>query len=144
MPITDLLTSAVQWRPVIVTRNDRARTMAAFPQVSSRDIVPVEVESAPLPVPSTAYYGVGRDEMHARPTMWRYQALAISEWLSVMGWPFAIAKVPSALVVSMPRGKQNPIRSRANIDNPAQTSLGSLSVLGAENNTSPGLAKITF
>lgn len=144
MPVSDLLEKVQQWRPTIVHRNEPTEPGYSYPQASVRRVVPVAAELAPPPVPYTAYYGVGRDQAHAEPTMWSYQALAIPEWLSVMGWPFAVAKVPSALVVDMPRGRQNPIRGRTNIDNPAQTALGSLSTLGGVQSYEPGLAKITF
>lgn len=141
MGLTQALTA---WRPTIVHRNDPVHPPAAFDQDSTRRLVPVEIEEAPRPVPYSLYSGVGRDQEHARPTVWQYQQLAPAEWLTVMGWPFQVAKVPSALVVSMPRGAQNPIRSRTNIDNPTQTALGSLTTLGGVQSYEPALSKITF
>lgn len=140
----ELLKKVVGFQPVIVHRNEPIHPRAAFDQVSQRAPVNVRVEQAPLPVPYSAYSGVGRDAAHAHPTIWRYQSLAIPEWLSVMGWPFAFAKAPSSLAVSMPRGVHNPIRERSNIDAPAQTSLGAMTAFGGGQYYSPNLAKITF
>lgn len=144
MRTAELLQTVAPWRPTVIYRNEPVHAPHAFPQDSTRRVVPVEVEHAPQPVADTAFYGVGRDQVHAVPTVWQYQQLAPAEWLTVMGWPFQVAKVPSALVVSMPRGRQNPIRGRANIDNPSQTPLGSLTTLGVAQSYQPTLAKITF
>lgn len=144
MRTAELIQTITQWRPTIVYRNEPIHAPQAFPQQSTRRVVPVEVEQAPQPVPDTAFYGVGRDQAHALPTVWQYQQLAPNEWLSVAGWPFYVAKVPSALIVSMPRGQHNPIRGRANIDNPPQVPLGSLTTLNVAQSFQPTLAKITF
>lgn len=144
MPVTDLLTKAATWRPVAMVRVDPVHPRAAFEQDSVRRDVAVNVQSAPRPVSDTSFYGIGRDSAHATPTIWQYQQLAFSEWLSVMGWPFGVPKVPSAQVVSMPRGRANAIRDRVNIDMQSQQSLGSLNVLGGAQSFSPSLSKITF
>lgn len=132
------------FQPVIVRRNDRATRADHFPQKSERYEVATEVEQAPQPIPQTSFYGVGRDVAHATPHQWRYTALAIPEWLSVIGWPFGVAKVPSALVVSMPRGRHNPVRERTNITAPQSTSLGSITAVQGVSAFQPNLAKITF
>lgn len=129
---------------VIVYRNEPMHAGAAFPMGSERYTVDVPVETAPMPPASTTFYGTGRDPEHTGRRMWRFMSLAIPEWLSVADWPFKIAKVPSALVVSMPRGGQNPLRERTNIISPPQTTLGDLTANEGVESWSPHLAKITY
>lgn len=128
----------------IVYRNEPIHAPATFGMQSVRYTTDVPVEEAPKPVQDTTFYAVGRDVEHTGKRMWRFDSLAIPEWLSVMGWPFQVAKVPSALVVSMPRGTQNPIRERANIVMPKQTSLGDLTALDGNAQYTPSLAKIAY
>jgi len=138
----DLLERMGKVRPVVLRRADPIHPRASYPQKSIRRDVPVRVQSAPRPPSDTAFSGVGRDAAHATPTVWQYQQLAFSEWLSVMGWPFLVPKVPSALVVSMPRGQHNPIRERVNIENAPQRSLGSQVSLGGAQTYSPRYMKL--
>lgn len=129
---------------VIVARNEPIHPRVSFPMGSERYTVGVRVDRAPAPVQDSTFYGVGRDPEHTGRRMWRMMNLAIPEWLSVAGWPFAVAKVPSALVVAMPMGQQNPLRERANIVSPAQTTLGDLTANAGIASWTPELAKITY
>lgn len=129
---------------VEVQRADPVHPRMAYPQENLRYDVAVRAELAPLPPQQTADYGMGRDVMHATPTMWRYQSLAIPEYAidGIIGWPFSVAKVPSALVVSMPSGHQNAIGTRANIASPQQVSLGEQTSHPGARTWSPNLIKI--
>jgi hypothetical protein len=145
MPFMERLASrVVGFQPTIIRRNDPVHPRAAFPQDSERRDVPVRTENAPLPVPYSQFSAVGRDAAHATPTVWQYQQLAFSEWLSVMGWPFGVAKTIHALHPSMPLGNALPIRERVNIDSPQPSSLGSLTSLTGVRTTAPEYAKITY
>lgn len=145
MLIPDLVQKAKGgFAPVLIHRQDPVHPPHAFEQFSDRRLVPVQVQEAPRPVPYTAYYGVGRDQAHARPTIWQYNSLAIPEILSVMGWPFGVKRIIKPQHPDMPRGRQTALSARVNIDNPQQTALGSLTTLGGTLSYSPELAKITF
>lgn len=115
---------------VVVHRNEPLRDRAYTPQLSERLPVIERVETAPQPVQDSLFYAVGRDPAHDWGYIWRYQSLAIQDWLSVAGWPFKYPKVPSALVVGMaPHPGQNPLQARANISMNQQTSYGNLTAV---------------
>lgn len=127
---------------IIVRRNDRPRDRNYTPQFSERLPVNVEAETAPKPVDYSTFYGVGRDSAHAWGHIWRYQSLAIADKLSIAAQHFGVAKVPSALVVSQPRGTQNPVRERANIEPPQQITLGERSTVKSGLSYAPQYAKL--
>jgi hypothetical protein len=98
----------------------------------------VSIQDAPQPVPYTQWWNVGRDAEHAWPVRWLYQALAIPDWLGVMGWPFSAAghTKPGSLVTAPAQRAQyagNWLSQvpRTNIVAPAQTNLGNLGSLQA-------------
>jgi hypothetical protein len=129
---------------VEVKRAEPLRDRRSTPQLSARLPVVESLQTAPPPVDYTSAWNIGKDPAHAWANIWRYQSLAIDDKLAIMGWPFAaIGKFPSALVVGMPQGTQNPIRERSNIQSPAQTSYGALSAVQAPIITSPLYAKLT-
>lgn len=101
-----------------------ASDIHAYPIQSIRRVVPVGHKSPPRPVPYSAFEGVGRDPGHDRARVDQVHSLAFSEWLGVMGWPFAIPHVSHALVVGMTGGRQTPIRHRVNIETPTPTPVG--------------------
>ena len=128
---------------MVVHRNEPMHPPAAFPQLSGPIEIDVRYEEAPKPVADSSFFGVGRDREHVGRKLYRYQALAISEWLSVAGWPFKFPKVPSALVTYVNPGRQNPIRERVNITPGKQTSLGALTTMQGVQSLAPEYAKIT-
>jgi hypothetical protein len=130
--------------PTVITyRREPTRDRTAFPQVSAP--FPVEampgqasIQDAPQPVEYTQWWNVGRDAQHAWPVRWLYQAVAIPEWLSVMGWPFSgVGHTKPGSLVTAPsqraqyRGTWLSQAGRANIEAPAQTNLGSQATLYA-------------
>src|SRR3954467_6289563 len=67
------------------------------------------------PPKQSAYWGTGRDPSHA-PTPHRfYQSVDVDARNAVMGWPFAVPKIPGALVIGMPVGQWNAQTPRVNI-----------------------------
>lgn len=114
------------------------------PAFSRRLDVDVDAATAPKAVMDySVFHGVGRDVTHATPHMWRYQALAIADKLSIAGWPFAVRQVLSAVVVpGSSVGGQNPVRERTQIVQPRQESLASRAAVYPEPYFSPGYAKI--
>ena len=114
------------------------------PAFSRRLEVDVNAETAPKAVMSySEFHGVGRDVTHAVPHMWRYQALAIADKLSIAGWPFAVRQVLSGVVVpGSSVGGMNPVRERTQIVQPRQESLASRAAVYPEPYYSPGYSKI--
>lgn len=112
--------------PVAVDRPrlDPRHIPFGYPIGTVIDDTTTRVELAPQPVPSTAFYAVGRANP---PQMNRpVNNLAISEWLSVMAWPFRLIKIPGAMRVPIaPHQGMMPFAERVNIDMPAQQALGS-------------------
>lgn len=109
---------------VVVQRANPLRDRHFTPQISERLDVQVGVQTAPTPVQDTTFAGVGRDAEHATPHIWRYQALAIADKLSIMAPNFLVPKVLSQVIVNMPRGMFIPMVERTNIDRPDQTTNG--------------------
>lgn len=132
---------------IIVRRNDPRRDRFNTPQESVRAPVIIQPETAPKPIDTTSFYGVGRDPTHAWPHIWLYQALAIQDKLSIRAWAGAgdghVEKVASALLVSMPNGQFIPATERVNIVQPDNTAYGSLSALNPSSNWSPAYRKVT-
>lgn len=132
---------------IIVRRNDPRRDRHNTPQTNEWAPVIIQPETAPKPVDSTSFYGVGRDPRHAWPHVWVYQALAIQDKLSIRSWEAAgdplVQKIPSALVVNMPVGQFIPAGERTNIKMPENTAYGSLASLNPSPSWSPGYGKIT-
>ena len=114
------------------------------PAFSRRLDVEVQAETSPKAVMDySVIHGVGRDVTHATPHMWRYQALAIADKLSIAAWPFQIYSALSAVVVpGSSVGGQNPIRERTQIIQPRQESLASRAAVYPEPYFAPGYAKI--
>lgn len=108
------------------------RDYAGFPLPSIRREVPVRHKSPPLPVPYTAFAGVGRDPAHNTARVDQTQSLAMAEVRGVMGWPFAFPTVRSALVLGMSGGRQNPHYQRFNIESPAATPVGTRTTVRAQ------------
>ena len=129
-----------------VERADPVHPKTSYPMESPRMVPLVTYEEAPLPPKNTAFSGVGRDACHAPTPLVGFQSLAIQEYAinGIIGWPFNLAKVPSALVVSQPRGRFNPIRSRTNIQMPKQVSLGEQTTQAAVQTFDPSLGKLNF
>lgn len=114
------------------------------PAFSRRLPVRVEAETAPnVNVDYSAFHGIGRDVTHALPHMWRYQALAIADKLSIAAQFFGVRMTPGAMVVPGSRaGGQNPIQERTQIVAPRPTSLSSRAAVYPEPVFAPAYAKI--
>jgi len=128
-----------------IPRADPVHPKTAFPMQTERYVPRVTYEEAPLPPKDTAFSGVGRDVGHAPTPINRFRSLAIPEYAinGVIGWPFNVPKVSSALVVSQPRGRFNAIRNRTNINMPKQVSLGEQTSQAVLYSYEPALAKLT-
>ncbi len=130
---------------VYIERREPKRDRRWSPAFSRRLPVQVEAHTAPNPnVDYSAFHGIGRDVTHALPHMWRYQALAIADKLSIAAWPSNIVrKVPGAMVVPGSRaGGQNPARARPLIIGPRPGSLSDQSVAHPLPTFAPRYAKI--
>lgn len=123
-----------------VPRRDRSWS----PAFSRRLPVLVDGRTAPhTAVDYSAFHGVGRDVTHALPHMWRYQALAIADKLSIVGWPFGVRKTLGAMVVPGSRvGGMNPIQERTQVIAPRPVSLSSRAAVYPEPVYDPRYAKI--
>lgn len=132
-------------QPMFIRRNDPVHPRAAFNQVSETYEVAIQYERAPMPPADSAFYGQGRDALHTGTRMWHYVSLAIPEWQSVMGWPFAVVKTVQPKTSSQPKNHWfNPLRARTNIESPQAQSLGSLTSVQGQGSSIPSLSKITF
>lgn len=110
---------------VVAPPEPLVRDVAAFPIPQGRQEVPVGHKSPPLPVPYTAFAGIGRDPAHASARVDRVQSLAMAEVLGVMGWPFKFPTLRSARVApAMSGGGQTPMYQRFNIEAPTPTPVG--------------------
>jgi hypothetical protein len=138
----DNIRAVVRPERIIVNRNELINDPAAFPQQSVRYQVDVDPAPAPLPVPSTAFAKLGRGPESQDPHQWRYTSLWTDEYLSIQAQGFEVAKVPSALVLSMPTGVQLPFRERVNILAPKQRSLGSQTTVQGLTVVDPALGKL--
>lgn len=129
-------------QPTVTYRRRPVDDKASWPMAvaSSARLGPV---TAPMPVPSGLYAGVGRDAGHAPTPIRTVMNFAIAEWTSIIG-PFSLAKIPSAMVVNTPRGNMNPLRERVNIDRPDARSLGSTVSLDQQNLGGGNLGKLAF
>jgi hypothetical protein len=127
-----------------VRRADPVHPKFSFPMATNAYVPPVNIQPAPPPPQNTLFSGVGRDAAHAPTPIRQFTSLAIPEYAinGIIGWPFNIAKVPSALVVSMPRGRFNPLRGRTNIQNPKQTTLGEQTTQAVQTSWNPSLVKL--
>lgn len=115
------------------------------PAFSRRLDVEVEAETSPGPVQYSAFAGIGRDPTSGgRPHMWRYQALAIADKLSIAAPHFLVRKEMGAMVVpgASSLGGQNPIHERTNIESPRAGSLGERATVYADPMYAPQYAKI--
>lgn len=112
--------------PTIITaRAEPIRAQDHDPQTFTQYNVNEDVQLAPQPVPYTQFWNVGRDPAHAWPRMNLYQFMSPRDWLSVAAWPFSsVGHTAAGAMVTMPRGRFIPQLGRANINAPAQTSLG--------------------
>lgn len=137
------LPSVTQLPTIIVRRNDRRNDRVYTPQQNLLRVpVKVSPELAPKPLDDTAFYGVGRDAAHTWPTRAVYTHLGIEDIQSHMAPWFLFPKVPSAMVVGMPRSGQMPVAGRPNIDSDGRTTYGSLATLRAPQVYSPRYAKL--
>lgn len=127
----------VERKPV---RRDRSWT----PAFSRRLPVIVEAETAPIVnVPYSAFAGVGRDPSHARPHIWRYQALAIADKLSIAAQHFGVRKIPGAMVVpGSTVGGMNPVQERTGIVSPRAVGLAQRAAVYPDPVYAPNLAKL--
>jgi hypothetical protein len=133
-------TVPVTQHPVAVfrTRQEPVHVPFGYPIGTVIDPANTRVEQAPLPVPQTIV-GRATPPMIARPA----NLLAISEWLSVMAWPFRLLKVPSAMRVPIaPHQGMTPFAERVNIDMPPQTSLGGMTSIKAPTYTGAQYGKL--
>lgn len=117
--------------PTIITaRHEPIHPTEGDPQTFTQYNVAENVELAPQPVPYTQWWNVGRDPAHAWPRMNLYQFMSPRDWLSVMAWPFStVGHTQAGSLVTQPRGRFTPQIGRANIEPPAQTSLGAQSAI---------------
>lgn len=130
---------------VYIERKPVVRDRRWSPAFSRRLPVQVEAHTAPVTaVPYTAFHGVGRDVTHAMPHMWRYQALAIADKLSIAAWPGNIVrKVPGAMVVPGSRvGGQNPVAERPMVVAPHAGTLTDRVAIHPQQTFAPQYAKI--
>lgn len=130
---------------VYIERREPKRDRMWSPAFSRR--LPVDVQAHTAPDTSTdytAFHGVGRDASHAMPHMWRYQALAIADKLSIVAWPGNIVRrVPGAMMVpGSVVGGQRPMASRPMVLNPANESLSARSAIHPLPTFAPKYAKI--
>lgn len=117
---------------IILARREPIRTVDADPQTFTQYNVAENVELAPQPVAYTQWWNVGRDPAHAWPRMNLYQFMSPRDWLSVAAWPFStVGHTQAGSLVTQPRGRFIPQIGRANIDSPAQTSVGAQSAIKA-------------
>jgi hypothetical protein len=132
---------------IIVRRNDPKRNRFVTPQVNARFPVVIQPETAPKPIDSTSYYGIGRDPTHAWPHVYVYQALAIQDKLSVMAWAGSgsglVERVVYPNVVHMPQGNHIYTTERTNIESPRNVAYGSLAALNPAPSWSPAYGKVT-
>lgn len=114
------------------------------PAFSRRLLVEMDAHTAPITsVDYTGFHGVGRDASHARAHMWRYQALAIADKLSIAAQHFGVRMTPGALVVPGSRiGGMNPTQERTQIMAPRPVSLSSRAAVYPESVYAPQYAKI--
>lgn len=120
------------------------------PAFSRRLPVIVESETAPITaVPYSAFFGVGRDPQHSTPHMWRYQALAIADKLSIaapLGTNKVIKSIGALVANSGPNrsrpGGQNPVQDRVSILSPGNESLSSKASFYPPATYAPQYAKI--
>ena len=99
---------------------------------------------APEPVKYSGFFGIGKSPDHALSHKWfsPSEATDIPNKLAIMGWPFSVGKVPSALVVGMTGGSFNSQTNRVNVDSARPMAYGSMTALGAPLVTSPAYAKL--
>jgi hypothetical protein len=117
----------------------------ADPQTFGWYNVAEDVQLAPQPVAYTQWWNVGRDPQHAWPRMNLYQFLSPRDWLSVAQWPFSsVGHTQAGSLVTMPRGQFIPQQGRANINSPAQTTLGAQTAIRPPVVIDPNHAKLIF
>jgi hypothetical protein len=115
---------------VVIFRREPIHPTAGDPQTFGQYDVAENVQLAPQPVAYTQWWNVGRDPAHAWPRMNLYQFTSPRDWLSVMGWPFtSVGHTQAGSLVTQPQGRFTPQIGRANINSPAQTSLGAMSAV---------------
>lgn len=132
---------------IIIRRNDPKTDRFVTPQMNARLPVVIQPETAPKPIDSTSYFGIGRDVTHAWPHVQVYQALAIQDKLSVLAWAGSgrglVERVIYPNVVTMPRGQHIYATERTNIESPRNIAYGSLAVLNPAASWSPIYGKVT-
>lgn len=108
MSLLDTITIVTRRREPVRDRNYSPSKRAEVP-TGAGYVAP------PPPTPYGAFFRVGRDARHTGETTDVTVDLAIADRLAVMGWPFGVPRVPSALVVGQPSGAQNPLPDRVNL-----------------------------
>lgn len=129
---------------VYIERPHTYRDRSWTPAFSRRLEVEVSGTTAPhTAVDYSSFHGVGRDITHAMPHMWRYQALAIADKLSIAAQHFSVMKTAGAMFVPGSRiGGMNPVQERTNIASPRSESLTRRATLYPEPTFAPQFAKI--
>lgn len=90
-------------------------TGGSFDQFTIREVPATRPHNPPRPVPYTEFAGVGRDIGHIGQQD-RYQSLAFAERLGVVGWPWTVATVRSALIQPIGQtGGRRALRNRFNV-----------------------------
>jgi hypothetical protein len=123
----------------------RERTVGAEntpPHATLRLPVKSSPALAPKPIDDTSFYGYGRDPKHTWPTRDVPELTDIAGISSHMSPWFLFPKVPSAMVVGMPRGAQLPVAGRPNIDSQGSVSYGSLATFRPDPTFSVQYAKL--
>lgn len=89
--------------------------------------VPVQEtqQDPPFPIIQTRAWGIGKTMDHAWAHIWPYITLNLQSTPSIQNFNFAVPKTPSAYVIDMGIGAQNPLVARVNIDAPRTGAYGS-------------------
>lgn len=120
-------------------RQETVHTAVHFPVGTDITVVTTKRELAPQPIPYTAFDTVGKGiPKRNRPV----NNLSISEWTSVMAWPFKLLKLVPTRPPLGPTGRMTPFVERVNIDMPAQGTLGTQTTIKAPTYTGPQYGKL--
>lgn len=113
----------------ITARREPVHNPAHFPTfvVAPGAVVDVDIQSRPLPVEQSAFWGVGRTFDHAWPHQRVQQQMAISEWQYAAGMaPHflpGMKSIPGSLITFQSVGAQNAIGQRVTVQPNAQVKL---------------------
>lgn len=113
---------------------------------SARVKVPVDVETAPLPVPYSSYYGVGRDQNNAEPHRHVVMETDIGAQAShvYQGYAgnFLVQRNLAPAHLPGNPGEMVALRERVNIENPGNVAAGSRVTMANQAVYAPGYAKV--